>query len=107
MSLTLHIVRKDFLHLRWRIALWAAVLVAKVAHGFALLAGDGPGALAEEGMRTAVILGGLDTALCAVLAALLVQEDGLAGTDNARRSRPCRCPGPVPPSCPAGCRGRV
>lgn len=88
MSLILHIVRKDFLRLRGRIALWATVLAAKVVHGFALLAGDGSGALVASGQQTAVILAGLDVAVCVVLAVMLVQEDLLVGTRADWLTRP-------------------
>jgi hypothetical protein len=88
MKLTLHIVGKDLRHLRGRLGLWVAVLVAKTLLGFAVLAGDAPGYLARHATEASMVLIGLDAGLCFLLAALLVQEDPLVGARAFWLTRP-------------------
>ncbi len=88
MRLVLHIVGKDFRRLRGPIALWLVVLGLKVAHGFALLAGEAPGRLMETAMKTTGMLAAIDVGLSVLIAAMLVQEDGLAGTRAFWLTRP-------------------
>ncbi len=88
MKLTLHILGKDLRRQRGRLAWWVAVLVAKTALGFALLAGDAPGYLAQHAGEASILLVGLDIGLCFLLAALLVQEDLLVGTRAFWLTRP-------------------
>lgn len=75
MNLLWHLMAKDFRRLRGPIALWLAVLGAKVAHGFALIAGDAPGRLMANANNAASVLVACDVALVVLLMALLVQED--------------------------------
>jgi hypothetical protein len=89
MNLILHIVRKDFLFLRTRLAVWGAVMAAKIALGFwFVLWGDIPGRalFSIQGGVAGLII--FDAALTLLLAALLVQEDGVAGTAAFWRTRP-------------------
>jgi hypothetical protein len=89
MNLILHIVLKDFLFLRGRLAVWGAVMAAKVALGFwFVLWGDVPGRALpnlQGGVAGLIIF---DAALTLLLAALLVQEDGVVGTPAFWRTRP-------------------
>lgn len=88
MKLTLHIVWKDFLCLRGRLAWWVTVLMAKTTLGFTILTGDAPGYFAQHAMEVSILLVGLDIGLCFLLAALLVQEDLLVGTQPLWLTRP-------------------
>lgn len=83
-----HIVMKDGYRLRWRLALWLVVLVAKTVFGFVLLRGTGPGPLAKHAYGINAALVGLDMAFCYLLAVMLVQEDLLVGTRAFLLTRP-------------------
>lgn len=89
MTIIGHLVRKDFALLRGRLALWAAFAAAKFALGFWLVL------RAEVTDADIGWLQGLvamfvvtDVALTLVCTLVLVQEDGVAGTQAWWRTRP-------------------
>lgn len=89
MKLVLHIIGKDFAFLRGRLAAWLAVMVAKFAIGYWLVLGANVTDRALTNIQGAVAgLIVIDAALTLLLAALLAQEDGVAGTGAFWRTRP-------------------
>jgi hypothetical protein len=89
MNLTWHIVKKDLRALRWPLALWIFVIIAKLGIGVVLLNADG-----TEGVEwfnkmdaLAKILGTFEF-VSFVLTAALVQQDLLVGTTAFWMTRP-------------------
>lgn len=89
MRLTWHIVRKDLLRLWMPLACWALLLIAKGEVGAWAARNDTPSydQLFVFQLMEYTLLG-LDLIVCALLAAALVQEDGLVGTENYWVTRP-------------------
>ena len=89
MSLILHIVRKDFRRLRWPLAGWLLVVLARLGIGFSLVLSGGFGAMSDLQFRNLseglLVLGLL---LTFVLTAMLVQEDALVGESSFWLTRP-------------------
>ncbi len=78
MKLVWHIVRKDLVRLRGWLAIWALVLIAKIAVGWTVRAGDS--ALDWPQMVKSVLtLTWLEGVMTFVLALLLMQEDRVMG----------------------------
>lgn len=99
MKLILHIVRKDFLRLRWGLVGWWVVIGLKLAIGFALILFVGGAQWAEMGHASAIwsdrtlaptlfTLTTIERLLAFLLTAMLVQEDGLVGTKQFWVTRP-------------------
>lgn len=95
MKLILHIVRKDFLRLRWWLGLWGLVLAAKFGLGFYLALGAHFPAIEDVSLRAfgnwspfAMILAAVDAIMTCLIAALLVQEDGLVESNAFWLTRP-------------------
>lgn len=89
MSLTWHIVRKDFLRMRLPLALWAAVLIVKNELGVSLLHGDGVDFVHFDLVKAGgFLLLALDMFMQVILVALLVQEDRVVSTDMFWATRP-------------------
>ena len=95
MKLVLHIVRKDFLRLRWWLGLWGLVLAAKFGLGFYLALGTPFPAIEDVSLRAfgnwspfAMILAAVDAIMTFLIAALLVQEDGLVESNAFWLTRP-------------------
>ena len=89
MRLVLHIMGKDFAFLRGRLATWLGVMAAKFAIGFWLVLAanvSDQGLLYVQGGVASLVA--TDAALTLLLAALLAQEDGVAGGDAFWRTRP-------------------
>ncbi len=89
MNLMLHIVRKDFLRLRWPLAGGLALVAANLAIGFAVILADGLGGWSNERLQEVTTgLLGLQLLATFVLTAMLVQEDGLVGSTQFWLTRP-------------------
>lgn len=88
MNLTWHIVLKDWRRMRARIIAWLALLAAKTALGFLLIAGDGPGWLGANGTEILIVLTALDAGLCFLMAVGLVLEDSPVEERAFWRTRP-------------------
>lgn len=89
MNLTWHIVKKDLRSLKWPLAVWALVIVIKLAIGVALLTANGSEG-AEWFLRLdmfAKLMAGLE-GVCFVLVAALIHEDRLVGTTSFWMTRP-------------------
>ena len=89
MNLTWRIVAKDFALLRGRLAVWLVVVAAKFALGIVVVrwAQVNSELLAQLQLVAAVLIV-VDIAFTLLLGALLVQEDGVAGTAAFWRTRP-------------------
>ena len=89
MKLVLHMVRKDFLRLRWPLAGWLVLVAAKLGLGFALVLGADLLGWKNDSM-TSVVVGGfvLERVMTFVLVAMLVLEDALVGSTQFWTTRP-------------------
>jgi hypothetical protein len=87
--LVLHIVRKDFRRLRWPLAGWLVIVVARLGIGFSLVLSGGFGGMSDDQLNL-VSLGllALGLLLTFVLTAMLVQEDALVGETQFWLTRP-------------------
>lgn len=89
MKLILHIVRKDFRRMRWPLAGWLTVVLARLGIGFSLVLKGGFGGMTDLQLDslTGALLA-LDLLLTFVLTAMLVQEDALVGETQFWLTRP-------------------
>lgn len=89
MNLTWHIVKKDLRALRWPLAVWALLIVAKLGVGVILLTADG-----TESQEWFTRMDGMSKMLAVfecvsfVLAAAVIQQDLLVGTKSFWQTRP-------------------
>jgi hypothetical protein len=89
MKLTLNIVRKDFLRLRWIVAGAWAVTALKFALGWWLMLGPVPEFSAwRELPKVVAVLVALEAIMAWLLTGMLVLEDPLVGTEPQWRTRP-------------------
>jgi len=89
MSLTVHIIKKDFRRLLGPLVLWALLLLAQILIGVRLLHGDGDnlewfGRMALYGK----LFFALDLVVTYVLVAMLIHEDPLVGSQEFWLTRP-------------------
>ena len=89
MNLMLHIVAKDLRRLRWQLAIWLGLLVAKYTIGFTLIWG---GSFSLDTFRrlelVTMAMSVAEVALVFLLTALLVQGDRVGGTQQFWLTRP-------------------
>jgi hypothetical protein len=89
MNLTWHIVKKDLRALKWPLALWIFVIIAKLGIGVVLLNADGTeGVEWFNKMDALAKILGIFEFVSFVLTAALVQQDLLVGTTAFWMTRP-------------------
>lgn len=89
MKLTWHIIRKDFMRLKWPLAGWALCHAVKIGIGFSIIFGIRIANFSDNSFETVTgWLAAVPGLLTFVITAMLVQEDALVGTTPFWITRP-------------------